>query len=494
LLGKRNAGQESLFSPVRRETRVSRELQALKKVLDLEWFREAVKDKFVLDNGRPSISPEVLASMMILGYWFNITSDRELCEECEDRLSFREFIGISDEEEVPVHSSLTHWRQRLGPEVFRGFLERSIEAAVKAGLKPGRCRMFDSTLVKAQADASGPSSVKLTLVEQANDYLEALGEWEDVQLPGDGSVRNGGSGWRAQEAKRKLREQVPIQLNTHDPEAKLLSHPNKKTDFYHKCHFEFDGSTGLVMNADAEHVADAVKMVEFLDSESYAVDTAVGDTGYFTGESQQWLADQHITSMISVRDNDNSGGRVFGLDAFAYDADRDEYICPAGERLHRFNEQSEGCARYRTRSGVCSECELREYCFRTGQCGKSRSLKVSAFREFIDKAKEQRSIWRYRRLRAKRAVVCEGGVGSMKCYGGLGRARGIGRESMAIQAIMAGAVKNFKKVLRFIEMQESADQSGIAACCRRLYVWLRVWFSEPARGKRPNRVTQPLAA
>lgn len=52
--------QESLFSPLRRETRVSKELAALKRVLDLSWFREAVADKFVLDNGRPSVSPEVL--------------------------------------------------------------------------------------------------------------------------------------------------------------------------------------------------------------------------------------------------------------------------------------------------------------------------------------------------------------------------------------------------------------------------------------------------
>ena len=131
MLGKRKTRQESLFGPLRRETRVGQELRSLKKVLDLEWFREAVKDKFVLDNGRPSISPELLASMMILGYWFNITSDRELCEECEDRLSFREFIGISDDEEIPVHSSLINWRQRLGPEVFRGFLEKSIGAAME---------------------------------------------------------------------------------------------------------------------------------------------------------------------------------------------------------------------------------------------------------------------------------------------------------------------------------------------------------------------------
>jgi len=494
LLGKRKSRQESLFAPVRRETRVSRELTGLKQVLDLRWFRESVADKFVLDNGRPSISPEVLGSMMVLGYWFNITSDRELCEECEDRLSFREFIGIDDDDEVPVHSSLTHWRQRLGPGVFRGFLEKSIEAAVSAGLKPGRCRMFDSTLVKAVADMSSPSTIKLTPTEQANDYLDALGDWEDAQLPDDGSGRKGGgSGWKSQSSKRKLKEQTPIWVNTNDLDAKLLSHPNKKTDFYHKCHFEFDASSRLVMNADVEHVADAVKMVEFLDSEMYPVDTAGGYKGYFSGASQQWLADHAIASMISVPNNDTNGGRVFGLDAFSYDAESDAYICPAGQRLHRFNKQRQGCARYSMRGGVCSGCELRKYCFRGGRCNKNRSLKVSIYRQLTDD-RDPRMLPRYWRLRAKRKTVCEGGFGSMKQYGGLGRARGIGRKAMSIQAIMAGAVYNLKKILRFIASRDSGRRSGAIAHCCRLYACLEAMLTNILRGKQPNHMTQLLAA
>ena len=494
MLGKRKCRQESLFSPVRRETRVSRELIALKGVLDLGWFREAVADKFVLDNGRPSISPEVLGSMMVLGYWFNITSDRELCEECEDRLSFREFMGISDDEEVPVHSSLTHWRQRLGPEVFRGFLEKSIEAGVKAGLKPGRCRVFDSTLVKAAADVSGPSTVKLTPLEQANDYLEALGDWEDAQLPEDDSGRKGGgSGWRYQSNKRKLKEQTPICVNANDLDAKLLSYPNKKTDFYHKCHFEFDASSRLVMNADAEHVADAVKMVEFLDSERYPVDTAGGDKGYFTGPSQQWLADHEICSMISVLNNDTNGGRVFGLDAFSYDAESDEYVCPGGQRLHRFNRDRQGCARYTTRGGVCSECELREYCFRAGRCNKNRSLKVSIYRQLTDR-RDPRMLPRYWRLMVKRKTVCEGGFGSMKQYGGLGRARGKGREAMSIQASLAGAVYNLKKVLRFIASRDSDGQSDTVTSCRGPCAAVIAALANVLSGKQWRLATQLLAA
>lgn len=186
MLGKRRLRQESLFGPVRRETRVSKELDRLKAISDFGWLREECADKFA-DDGRPSIAHEVLAAMILLGFWFRIGSDRELCDECEDRLSFREFIGISDDEQIPVHSSLTHWRKRLGKEVFQKFLRYSVEVASDAGLKPGRCRMLDSSLVKAQADAHSAARIDLDPVLDANDYLDALGDWEEAAVrAGDG--------------------------------------------------------------------------------------------------------------------------------------------------------------------------------------------------------------------------------------------------------------------------------------------------------------------
>jgi IS5 family transposase len=359
--------------------------------VDLGWLREAAKDRFAPD-GRPSISPEVLGGMMLLGFWFNISSDRELCEECEDRLSFREFIGLSDEDEVPVHSSLTHWRQRLGRGVFREFIKHSLEVAVKKGMTPGRLRLFDSTLSKAQADADGPSSVQIDPLEQTNDYLDALGDWEDTQeaptkekgqdecaaSEGEPSRKRPKRhiklkhSARHKRNKRKLKTGARIIVNAHDMDAKFISRRGKKKDFYHKAHFEFDSKTSLVMNADAEHTSDATKMMEFLDSEIYPVDTVGGDTGYFTGQTQRTLKSRGLVSLISVRDNSNNGGRAFGLDAFVYLADSDEYICPAGAHLTRQGTSSKGETRYATVRGSCSACEMREYCFQPGHLGTRR--------------------------------------------------------------------------------------------------------------------------
>lgn len=479
MLGKKKVRQGNLFGPVKRETRIGKELREVKEIMDFEWFRQECKDKFCETNGRPSISPEVLGAIIFLGYWYNITSDRELCEECEDRLSFREFIGLSDDDEVPVHSSLTHWRQRLGREVFQKFLTETIKIAKNVGLRPGRCRLFDSTLVKAQADMTGKSTIKLDPVENANDYLDALGEWEDASLPVESDEgeagKKGGSGWKRDEAKRKIREGVKIPVNTHDMDAKVLFKPNQKVDFYHKCHFSFDASSGLVMDADAGHVPDATKMVEFLASEKEPVDTVGGDCGYFTIESQKWLKDKGITSLISVHDKSNNAGRVFGIDAFMYDEEKDEYVCPEGHVLKRYGSHDSGKKRYRIGKNRCTGCELSSYCFRAGEGGKQREITVNIDREIVEEAKARNRAWRYRRIRIRRSIVCEGSISTMKHYGGLGRARGIGEEAMAIQAKMAAVVNNIKKVLRFVERQErsvSDEIMTVYGCISSVVKWI----------------------
>jgi transposase len=488
VLGKRKLRQESLFGPIRRETRVSKELGRLKEIVSFGWFREACSDKFA-DDGRPSIAPEVLGAMMLLGFWFNIDSDRELCEECDDRLSFREFIGISDEDEIPVHSSLTHWRQRLGKEIFQEFLRYSIGVACGVGLRPGRCRMFDSSLVKAQADAHSPARVDLDPVVDANDYLEALGEWDaELAEPAGGDGESGGSepevnepkkrrttskfkhgGARKRNAKKRLSRGKAISLNTHDLDAKLLSRRGKKADFFHKAHFEFDASSSLVMNADAGHVFEPVKMVEFLSAESYAVDTVAGDTGYFDCESQRWLKGNDICSHISVRDNSNNTGRVFGIDAFAYDAANDRYVCPAGIFLTRQGTGCNGERRYASAVGSCTGCEYRDYCFQAKRKSARRQLTMCADRELIDEARARNRCNRARRLKVKRSIVCEGGIGTMKNYGGLRRARWLGEEATAIQCLMAGVVLNLKKALKHLAETQEAAAAAVLAPIVHLY-------------------------
>ena len=83
-------------------------------------------------TGRPSIDPELLIRMLLLGYCYGIRSERRLCEEVEDRLTFRWFCRLDLDDQVPDHSTFSknrHGRFR-DSDVLRHIFERVVLAPV----------------------------------------------------------------------------------------------------------------------------------------------------------------------------------------------------------------------------------------------------------------------------------------------------------------------------------------------------------------------------
>src|ERR1700726_5072241 len=67
---------------------------------------------FYSDIGRPSIDPELMVRMLIIGYCYGIRSERKLSEEVELHLAYRWFCKLDLEDKVPHHSTLS--QNRLG--------------------------------------------------------------------------------------------------------------------------------------------------------------------------------------------------------------------------------------------------------------------------------------------------------------------------------------------------------------------------------------------
>ena len=68
---------------------------------------------FYSHTGRPSIDPELMIRMLIVGYCYGIRSERRLCEEVTLNLAYRWFCHLDLEDEVPDHSSFS--KNRHGP-------------------------------------------------------------------------------------------------------------------------------------------------------------------------------------------------------------------------------------------------------------------------------------------------------------------------------------------------------------------------------------------
>lgn len=82
MMGERQAGQDSMFYVFSLEAHVPDDhmLRAIDKFTDLGFVREHLKDHYS-HTGRPSIDPELMIRMLLVGYCFGVRSERRLCEE-----------------------------------------------------------------------------------------------------------------------------------------------------------------------------------------------------------------------------------------------------------------------------------------------------------------------------------------------------------------------------------------------------------------------------
>jgi transposase len=419
MLGKTQVRQENLFFPPRQQaTGKHNLLRQINKNIDFTAFREKAAPYFS-DTGRPSIDPVAMLKMMVLGYLFDIRSDRMIVEEVIDRDSFREFVGYGCDENIPTHANFTRWRQRIGPEVFKDFLLDILSQCKAAGMRLGNCRLFDSTRVKARASTNSPAKVELEPETQPQEYLDAF-DWQEDNPHG-----------------RKL------VVNTNDPEARLIRHGNEPSRFVHKVHMGVDSKTGLITNVMASHKPDYQAMIEFLRREE-GIDCIGADKGYSATECFRELEAMGIKAFIPVLDHSNDKGDKYHLSDFTYRMEDDTFICPAGKTLRMVCAQPAKRRRmYAANQSDCAQCPLRDRC----TSGKRRTLTVSADRPLIEKVKFYARLPRYARVMSRRKAVMEGTFAHAKAWCGMSRARGVGREAMDIQATLVAAVINVKKLL-----------------------------------------------
>ena len=110
MMGERRVRQEALFYEFSLERHVPEKhlLRSIDRFVELDALRQELAP-FYSEIGRPSVDPELLIRMLIVGYCFGIRSERRLCEEVHLNLAYRWFVGSSSTEKCPIirHSRRT---------------------------------------------------------------------------------------------------------------------------------------------------------------------------------------------------------------------------------------------------------------------------------------------------------------------------------------------------------------------------------------------------
>jgi transposase len=131
MMGPRQVDQAPLFYEFSLERHVpaAHLLGAIDRFVDLSDVRSHLAPLYS-STGRPSIDPELLVRMLLVGYCYGIRSERRLCEEVHLNLAYRWFCRLGLDGEVPDQGGslvrtrtfrfVTHEFPVLWPHVYLG--------------------------------------------------------------------------------------------------------------------------------------------------------------------------------------------------------------------------------------------------------------------------------------------------------------------------------------------------------------------------------------
>jgi transposase len=153
--GELPPNQNTLFYDFSLERHIPKDhlLRQLDQFLDFDQIHQHLQP-FYSHTGRPSIDPELLIRMLLIGYCYGIRSERRLCDEVNFNLAYRWFCRLGLEDKIPDHSTFSknrHGRFRES-DLLRFVFDTVVQRCMEEGLVQGEGFAIDASLVPADVN------------------------------------------------------------------------------------------------------------------------------------------------------------------------------------------------------------------------------------------------------------------------------------------------------------------------------------------------------
>ena len=457
MMGQQGGGQDRLFYSFNLDDHIPQNhlLRGINQFLDLSELRRHLAP-FYSHTGRPSIDPELMIRMLIVGYCFGIRSERRLCEEVHLNLAYRWFCCLGLEDVVPDHSTFSknrHGRFRES-EAFRYLFEAVLQRCMAEGLVGGEGFAVDASIIRADAnrtrgvpaeDGVNWNDPKLA-TRAVHEYLRALDE--------DGQVGT-----------------TPKNLSLTDPAARWTAAPGCPAFFAYSTNYLVDVGAGIIVDVEAtsahrtEELDSTKKMIERVEERfDLKPERLIGDTAYGTAPMLAWLVQEKgIEPHIPVWDKTQRQDETLSSTEFRWDEQADEYRCPQGHPLRsqwrafqhpRTHVTKADTIIYRSSQSDCATCPMKQRCCPNTLIRKiARSVHESARDVARDIAKT--SVYRQSRKDRKKVEVL---FAHLKRILRLDRLRLRGRSGAQDEFLLAATAQNLRRMAkRLIPKAPQAD-------------------------------------
>jgi transposase len=431
---------ESLFYYFRLEDQVPENhlLRLIDRHIDFGFVREQLKDSYS-DTGRPSIDPELLLRIVLIGYLYGISSERKLVEELRMHLAWRWFTGLGFDQEIPHHSTFSKNRHGRFQEskLFQQMFERIVAQCLEVGLVRGDQLSVDGTFV--EANASKESRIPREQLAEAAQVNRTVREWL-TQL----------------DAQNPVEEPTHSQdkVSTTDPDSTYATKGGTPARMGYYNNYLIDNHSCIIVGVQAtgarlsEESRAAKEMIShFTQWQGKSPQSIVADASYGNGELLQWLMDRQITPYMPTRDAvARTRSPLFGPERFTYQPESNSYLCPAGQQLNYGgrNDRNRAFAYIGTRP-KCGPCPLKPQCTQ----GAFRFLAIHMNEAARQRARDLWNTPQYEQAQRQRKKV-EALFAELKGPIGLHRLRLRRLKCVKEQFFLAATAQNIKRLVRFL--------------------------------------------
>jgi transposase len=444
MMGERQVVQAALFYEFSLEGHVPADhlLRSIDRFVDLSELR-AQLSPYYSSTGRPSIDPELLIRMLIIGYCFGIRSERRLCDEVHLNLAYRWFCRLGLEGQVPDHSTFSknrHGRFR-DSDLMRRLFETVLRRCMDEGLVGGEGFAVDASLIKADASRQKgiEGSVGLSPEASSRAIDEYLAVLDDA-------------------AFGAATEVTPKFISPADPAARWTGAHGGQAFFAYSTNYLIDLDHAIIVDVEATtairqaEVTAAKTMIErTYERFDLYPERLAGDSAYGSAEMLGWLVhEQGIEPHVPVFDKSARTDGSFSREDFTYDHKGDVYFCPAGKMLTcKGTLVNDGATLlYRASKYDCDACALKPHCC---PAAPARKVPRSIHEGARDMARDIAKTDAYRTSRRQRKKV-EMLFAHLKRILRLDRLRLRGPHGARDEFLLAATAQNLRKMAKLIPL------------------------------------------
>src|SRR4051812_29466514 len=438
MMGRRCGDQASLFYQFHLDDRVPKD-HLLRRIdcfvmTTLADMHERLKP-YYSEIGRPSVDPELMIRMLIVGYCYGLRSERRLTQEVELHLAYRWFCRLDLDDKVPHHSTFSENRLHRFREsdVFRHIFERVVVACMAAGLVKGEGFAVDASVMEANASryhGKAPDEIAWAEPERqtraVKEYLAAL----------------------QADAEANPDRKPPKVISPSDPCSAWTAKANKRVQFGYGLNYLIDIENTVIVDVEAtpartyDEVAATKTMIERTDKRlGLKPKRLAADTAYGTGKFLGWLIGPRLTPHIPVWDKSTREDGTLSRSDFLWDKRRGVYICPNNKVIHTSGTVHEGQSPpYLASKLDCDVCRLKARCYPNQR---ARKIPRDVHEEARDVARQLIGTKAFLRSRDERKRV-EMRFAHLKIHHGFERMRLRGLSGARDEFHLAATVQNLK--------------------------------------------------